>query len=102
MLAALVQVQAEGEEDRKPGMGWKKWEWDMRMEWAPHVIPCIAMLYLMRNAGEPPSGESVEGNETTEFGGGGEWGGEWGGRSFSSSRPDGKEPSLTHYGLTGA
>lgn len=70
----------------------------MRMEWAPHVIPCIAMLYLMRNAGEPPSGESVEGNETTEFGGGGEWGGEWGGRSFSSSRPDGKEPSLTHYG----
>lgn len=24
MLAALVQVQAEGQEDRKPGMGWKK------------------------------------------------------------------------------
>lgn len=29
----------------------------MRLEWAPHVIPCIAMLYLMRNAGERTSGE---------------------------------------------
>lgn len=66
----------------------------MRLEWAPHVVPCIAMLYLMRNAGEPPSGETVEGNEATEFGGGGERGD----REVSRGGPDGTEPSPTRYG----
>lgn len=32
-----------------------RWEWDLRYEWAPQVIPCIAMLYLMRNSGVPES-----------------------------------------------
>lgn len=30
----------------------------MRLEWALHVIPCVAMLYLMRKAGEPSSSSS--------------------------------------------
>lgn len=31
----------------------------MRAEWALHVIPCVAMLYLMRKAGKPtPSASS--------------------------------------------
>lgn len=34
----------------------------MRLEWAPHIIPCVAMLYLMRNAGEPTSGDSYAGD----------------------------------------
>lgn len=38
----------------------------MRIEWAPHVIPCIAMLYLMRNAGERTPGE--QGREAGDSG----------------------------------
>lgn len=54
-------------------MWWLRWERDMRLEWAPHVIPCVAMLYLMRNSGEPTSGGSEEArhhDEKTELGGG--------------------------------
>lgn len=36
----------------------RRWERDMRLEWALHVVPCVAMLYLMRKAGEPTSSSS--------------------------------------------
>ncbi|CAB1115023.1 unnamed protein product [Ectocarpus sp. CCAP 1310/34] len=48
----------------------------MMLEWALHVIPCVAMLYLMRKAGEPSSsssstattaGKDYGGNERTGF-----------------------------------
>lgn len=25
----------------------------MKIEWAPHIIPCVAMLFQMRKVGEP-------------------------------------------------
>ncbi|CAM9140541.1 unnamed protein product [Pylaiella littoralis] len=58
MLAALVRAQAEGEETGNFAKGWKRWERDMRLEWALHLVPCVAMLYLMRKAGEPTSSSS--------------------------------------------
>ncbi|CAM9947361.1 unnamed protein product [Scytosiphon promiscuus] len=61
MLAALVQAQADGEYSGNFSKGWKRWERDMRVEWALHVIPCVAMLYLMRKAGKPtPSSSSSQ------------------------------------------
>lgn len=33
----------------------------MKVEWALHVIPCVAMLYLMRKAGEPTASSSSNG-----------------------------------------
>lgn len=49
-------------------------EQDMRLEWALHVIPCVAMLYLMRKAGEPSSASSSSATPTAgkEYGGGDE------------------------------
>lgn len=40
-----------------------RWERDMKVEWALHVIPCVAMLYLMRKAGEPTASSSNGGRE---------------------------------------
>ncbi|CBN76258.1 hypothetical protein Esi_0422_0021 [Ectocarpus siliculosus] len=79
MLAGLIQAQAEGEESGNYASGWKRREQDMRLEWALHVIPCVAMLYLMRKAGEPsssssstattPAGKEYGGDESTGFSG---------------------------------
>lgn len=65
----------------------------MRMEWALHVIPCVAMLYLMRKAGEPDSGAQRDvayRNERSEFGGG-----------EAESCSDGKE-AARQYGSYGS
>lgn len=35
----------------------------MKVEWALHVIPCVAMLYLMRKAGEPTASSSNGGRD---------------------------------------
>ncbi|CAN0195023.1 unnamed protein product [Ectocarpus fasciculatus] len=75
MLAGLIQAQAEGEESGNYARGWKRREQDMRLEWALHVIPCVAMLYLMRKAGEPSSASSSSSATPTagkEYGGGDE------------------------------
>eukprot|EP00752_Nemacystus_decipiens_P007394 g6612.t1 len=80
LLADLVEAQAEGEDSGDFAKGWKRWEQDMNVEWALHVIPCVAMLYLMRKAGEPTASSSSTGagdydnrssNERTGFVGSG-------------------------------
>ncbi|CAM9351318.1 unnamed protein product [Discosporangium mesarthrocarpum] len=50
MLVSLVQVENEDDMDEN---GWEMWQHEMRLEWAPHVIPCVAMLIYMRKAGQP-------------------------------------------------
>lgn len=70
-----------------------RWEWDMRLEWALHVIPCVTMLYLMRRAGQPTftaAQNAVGSGERREFGSGDVEGGgkdardTW--RTYGSSR----------------
>lgn len=39
----------------------------MKVEWALHVIPCVAMLYLMRKAGEPTASSSSSSNGGGEY-----------------------------------
>ncbi|CAM9147760.1 unnamed protein product [Choristocarpus tenellus] len=75
MVATLVQVESEGDVNAQPSSGWEKWQQEMQLEWAPHVIPCVAMLYLMRKAGEPEGnhqdwgdGNMGESKETFEGG----------------------------------
>lgn len=38
----------------------------MKVEWALHVIPCVAMLYLMRKAGEPTASSTSNGGRDDE------------------------------------
>lgn len=68
----------------------------MRIEWAPHIIPCVAMLYLMRNAGERSSG----GVRDAGAGGSGERTG-LGGGEVARGDTDGKEGSR-NYGSYGS
>lgn len=72
----------------------------MRIDWAPHVIPCVAMLYLMRNVGvAASSGTSSDDNrdagdigERMEFGDN---------REVTRGGRDGKEAS-GRYGSYGS
>lgn len=85
----------------------------MKVEWALHVVPCVAMLYLMRKAGEPTASSSSSsnggtdyddrsGDERTGFAGGGavDEAGRGGGTATKNTR-EGAE-TATNYGNYGS
>lgn len=92
----------------------------MKLEWALHIIPCVAMLYLMRKAGEPTASNSAAttptlngarglnragGDERTGLAGGGadETGRGLGIGGKNGGRGDGEGPDIDrHHGSYGS
>lgn len=89
-----------------------RWEQDMKVEWALHVIPCVAMLYLMRKAGEPTASslnggrdsDNRSSGERTGFAEGGvdDEAGERGGDSATKNRNEEGAGSTQNYGNYGS
>lgn len=89
----------------------RRWEHNMKVEWALHVIPCVAMLYLMRKAGEPTAASSSNGgrgfderssDERTGFVGGGADEAERGSGTLTKSRKVEGADIARNYGNYGS
>lgn len=51
LLVQLLQLEMQGENE----VGWTTWREEVYVEWLPHLIPCAALLYLMRKTGPSSS-----------------------------------------------